>query len=78
MPTVNKNTTNETKHTVSYSKAELANIIHEHAVRSAGLDPDTKMTCEVKIEENMEGSPQYKSGYKAQVIITVKHEEEQG
>lgn len=78
MPTVHKHRTNETKHTVLFSRTELEHILREHAARCAGLNPEASVTYEVKIEDNMEGSPQYKSGYKAQVSVTVKHEEEQG
>lgn len=78
MPTVHKHRTNETRHLVTISKPELEAILHEYAVKCAGIDPDSKRTCEVKVQDNMEGSPQYKSGHNAVVIITINHDEEQG
>jgi len=60
--------TRERRTVVGIDKAALAQIIADATRAHLGL-ADGIGKIEVKIEDNMEGSPAYRSGHKATVIV---------
>lgn len=57
---------------VFLTRSELEGVIRSAIAERTGIPAETlRQYGELKIEDNMEGSPQYRSGYKASLRATI-------
>lgn len=71
MPKVNDNTTHKRVVTVLFTRYDLTEILTAAALEAAGITHPSVMNVRIDVEDNMEGSPAYRAGSKAKVVLEI-------